>query len=162
MANYAALDYETTPTFRLTVEARDPGGLTATATVMVNLTDVAEPVRIDIDPKDPNNRINPRSHGKIEVAILSTSDFDPRTVDVGSLRFGRTGQEDSLSRNPNKGPRYRWEDVNGDGRLDLVAEFEIDLTGFRVGDTKGILTGKTLGGSAFSGVDAVSIMDNGR
>lgn len=37
----AGLDYETTPTYTLTVEARNPKGLTDTATVTINVTDVA-------------------------------------------------------------------------------------------------------------------------
>ena len=35
------LDYETTPTYTLTVEARNPDGRTSTATVTINVTDVA-------------------------------------------------------------------------------------------------------------------------
>ena len=35
------LDYETTPTYTLTVEARNPKGLTGTGTVTINVTDVA-------------------------------------------------------------------------------------------------------------------------
>src|SRR5262249_5661596 len=151
VANSAALNFETTPVFTLTVQVRDPGGLTGQAAVTVRLTDVPEDTRvtIDIKPGDSRNEINIKSHGKIEVAILSTADFDARTVDVDSLRFGRTGQEDSLSRNPH-GPRYELVDVNGDGRLDLVVKFEIDLTGFQVGDTNGILTGRLLDGTAVS------------
>ncbi|HUS47176.1 MAG TPA: cadherin repeat domain-containing protein, partial [Phycisphaerae bacterium] len=41
--NAGALDYETNPTFNLTVEVTDSGGLTGTAAVTVNLDDVNEP-----------------------------------------------------------------------------------------------------------------------
>jgi VCBS repeat-containing protein len=159
VANPAALNFEATPVFTLTVQVRDPGGLTGTATVRVALTDVPEAaaVTIDIKPGDGRNRINPRSGGRIEVAILSTADFDARSVDVGSLRFGRTGAEDSVSRHPSRGPRVRYEDVNGDGRLDLVVEFETELAGFRPGDTTGVLTGKLLDGTTFTATDDVSV-----
>ena len=39
---WGALDHETVPTYTLTVEARDGNGGTATATVEINVTDVAE------------------------------------------------------------------------------------------------------------------------
>jgi hypothetical protein len=164
VANPSALDFETTPVFNLGVQVRDPGGLTAQAVVRVNLTDVVENNRVGIDIKsgDSRNEINIKSNGKVDVAILSTASFDARTVDVNTLRFGRTGQEDSLSRNPAHGtPRYRIADVNGDGRLDLVVDFEIEKTGFRVGDTRGYLTGRFLSGIAFTGDDMVEIKSPG-
>jgi hypothetical protein len=64
--------------------------------------------------------------------------------------------------NPKQGPRVRLVDVNGDGRLDLVVEFDIDETGFQVGDTEGILTGQLLDGTAFSASDAVSVKSPGK
>jgi uncharacterized delta-60 repeat protein len=158
VARSEALDFETTPDFDLTVQVRDTGGLVGTAVVRVTLLDVPEasPVVIDIKPGDARNRINPKSNGKIEVAILSTAAFDARSVDVGSLRFGRTGTEDSISTHPNKGPRYSFVDVNGDGRLDLVVQFETERTGFRAGDTKGILTGRLLSGASFTAEDLIT------
>ncbi|MBC8876496.1 MAG: cadherin domain-containing protein [Planctomycetes bacterium] len=42
VANTAALDFETTPTFTLTVEVQDAGGLTDTASVTIDLNDVNE------------------------------------------------------------------------------------------------------------------------
>ncbi len=44
VANSAALDFETTPTFNLTVEVTDEHGATDSATVTINLEDVAENV----------------------------------------------------------------------------------------------------------------------
>lgn len=43
VANSAALDFETTPSFNLVVEARDVGGLADTASVVVDLTNQNEP-----------------------------------------------------------------------------------------------------------------------
>jgi large repetitive protein len=166
VANSAMLDYETTPVFNLTVRATDPGNLSDDATVTIRLTDVSEPPRrigIDIQPGDAANSINIRSNGRLEVAILSTTTFNALRIDVDSLRFGRTGTEDSLSRNPAHGtPRYRTVDVNGDGRLDIVVTFEIELTGFQVGDALGVLTGRTLDGEAILATDMVSIRNGGR
>lgn len=110
-------------------------------------------VTIDIKPGNQTNPINPKSSGKIPVAILSTPDFNaPSEVDKTSLTFGRTGDEFSLVSCNRRG-----EDVNGDGLKDLVCHFKTKLTGFLFGDTEGILKGQTVDGVAIEGRDAVRI-----
>ncbi len=163
VANSAPLDFETTPQFTLSVETRDPGGLAATAPVVIDLLDRPEltTLMIDIRPGDGSNQINIKSHGKLDVAIYSTAGFDVMDIDVASLTFGRTGDEDSLSRTPH-GPRFRYADLNGDGLLDLLATFEIELTGFDAGDTLGTLKARTRGGAALMGSDVVSIKSPGK
>ncbi len=112
------------------------------------------PVAIDIKPGGFANSINPKSGGKIPVAILSSPTFDaPNEVNRNSLMFGRTGTEASLSL-CNTIP----EDVNGDGLLDQVCHFFTSLTAFQLGDTEGILTGLTLEGTAIQGRDSVTIL----
>ncbi len=111
-------------------------------------------VPIDITPGDFPNSINPRSRGKILVAILSSPTFDaPAHVDHGSLTFGRTGDEPSLAF-CNAGP----EDVNGDGLPDLVCQFHTPTAAFQAGDTEGVLKGKTIAAKPFSGSDSVRIV----
>jgi hypothetical protein len=111
-------------------------------------------VHIDIKPGSQSNPINPKSVGKIPVAILSTSDFDaPSEVDKTSLTFGRTGDELSLVSCNKKG-----EDVNRDGLLDLVCQFKTKLTGFKFGDTEGILKGQTVDGVPIEGRDSVNVV----
>jgi hypothetical protein len=109
---------------------------------------------IDIKPHSYPNSINMKNRGNVPVAILSTPDFDaPSMVDTSSLKFGRTGDESSLafcSHSP--------EDVNGDGLLDLVCHFYTQKTGFKAGDTIGILTGTTVDGVTFVGTDSVRIL----
>lgn len=113
------------------------------------------PAAIDIKPGTPHNPINPKSHGKIPVAILSNVTFDaPNEVDTMSLRFGRTGTEASLVF-CNQGTH----DVNGDGLPDLICHFETSATGFLSGDATGILTGLTVEGTALEGRDAVTILE---
>jgi hypothetical protein len=46
VANAAALDFETTPSFALTVQVTDAGGLAQTSTVIVNLADIADGQRL--------------------------------------------------------------------------------------------------------------------
>jgi hypothetical protein len=112
------------------------------------------PVNISIKPDaDTPVLINTKSHGKIPVAILSTSTFNAVTmVNTNSLTFGRTGNEHSLAFCNTNG-----EDVNGDGRLDLVCHFETELTGFESGDTLGILRAKTTQGFPLIAQQAVVI-----
>jgi hypothetical protein len=106
------------------------------------------PVLIDIKPAAPRNRINPRSHALIRVAVLSTEEFDATTVDPASVRFGPRGLvEDS--------GKTRFEDVDGDGRDDLLLHFRIDETGIRCGDTSAGLTGRTFTGQAIHGLDSI-------
>jgi hypothetical protein len=111
-------------------------------------------VSIDIKPGSFPNSINPKSSGRIPVAILSTVDFDaPSEVDPLSLTFGRTGDERSRAF-CNASP----EDVNGDGLLDLVCHFTTQLTGFQTGDTMGVLKGKTVHRTLIEGRDSVRIV----
>jgi uncharacterized delta-60 repeat protein len=110
-------------------------------------------VSVDIEPGEFPNAINPGSNGTIPVAILSTVSFDgPSQVDTSSLRFGRTGTEASLAFCSSP------EDVNADGRLDVVCHFTTKKTGFQAGDSQGVLTGQTVGGTPIRGTDSVVIV----
>jgi hypothetical protein len=110
-------------------------------------------VKIDIKPGDFPNVIDLGSKGKIPVAVLSTSDFNaPKQVDTASLKFGRSGNESSLA---SCSPP---QDVNKDGLLDVLCHFSAQKTGFQLGDTQGVLTGKTVGGIPIRGTDSVVIV----
>jgi hypothetical protein len=116
--------------------------------------EIVVPVAIDIKPGNLPNTIQPKAAGTIPVAILSSNIFDaPAEVDRQSLTFGRTGTEASLAQCSVGG-----EDVNADGRADLVCHFTTRLTGFQPGDTSGILKGLTLEGTAFTGSDSLRII----
>jgi probable HAF family extracellular repeat protein len=122
-----------------------PHAFIATPAALINVT-------IDIKPGSADNPINPKSNGKIPVAILSTLGFyAPDRVDLSSLTFGHTGNEASLA-------FCTIEDVNGDGVADVVGHFYTQATGFKAGDTQGILKGKTVDGIPISGSDAVRIV----
>ena len=112
------------------------------------------PVSIDIKPGSFPNSINPKSGGRIPVAVLSAAGFDaPLEVYVSSLTFGRTGTEQSLAF-----CNSRPEDVNGDGFVDLICHFDTRLTGFQSGDTEGTLNGRTVSGTPLTGTDSVRIV----
>jgi hypothetical protein len=111
-------------------------------------------LQIDIKPGSLLNNVNPKSNGKIPIAILSTDDFDaPSQVDLNSLTFGETGDEQSLAFCNHKG-----EDINGDQLKDLICHFYTQDTGFQCGDTEGVLKGMTMDGTPIEGSDFVKIV----
>jgi len=122
-------------------------------TVEGSLPPVPMPVGIDIRPGNQRNKIELGEDDRVKVAVLASTTFDaPASVDRTSLTFGKTGDERSLAF-CDPSPR----DVNADGLLDLICGFKITKMGFQLGDTTGVLKGKTLSGTAIRGEDAVSI-----
>jgi len=116
-------------------------------------------VKIDIRADEDNhegddNRINPKSHGKVSVAILSDKKFNaPAQVDMTSLTFGHTGDEKSLAFcNTHR------EDRNHDGYPDLVCHFYIEKANFQTGDTIGILKGVLHDGTLIQGSDTIHLV----
>lgn len=117
-------------------------------------------VAIDIKPGSDPNSINPKSGGRIPVAILSRPGFDAAIqIDQDSLTFGRTGTEASLAFCSSSA-----EDVNADGLLDLVCHFDTQTAGFQQGDLLGILNARTVGTSPvlLIGRDSVRVVKNRR
>ena len=106
------------------------------------------PVAIDIKPGSFPNSINPSDHGVVPVAILTTPTLDAATVDPGAVRFGAAGTEAAPV-------HAALQDVDGDGDLDMILQFNTQDTGIVCGTTVGVLTGKTLGGRAIKGSDSV-------
>jgi hypothetical protein len=48
------------------------------------------------------------------------------------------------------------EDVNGDGRLDMILQFSVQDTGIQCGMTSASLTGKTVSGQPIKGSDSIN------
>lgn len=159
VANVAALNFETQPTFTLQVKVTDNGSptRTSTATVTISLSDVLEPlaVAIDVVPGSSSNTI--RVGRTFELAILSTASFDARNVNVATVRFGKLGTENSGTRNTQGQLNYSYRDVNNDGRLDLVIEISTDATGLQVGDTLARFTGSLNNGQTLTGSSSVVV-----
>ncbi len=96
-------------------------------------------INLEIKPgSDGDAPFNPKARGALPVALLGSSQFDVTTVNRDSLKFGKTGMEDSRLRCAKEA-----EDIDGDGYLDLVCHFDNQLTGFTKSDTTGVLTGTT-------------------
>jgi hypothetical protein len=106
------------------------------------------PILIDIKPATFPNSINPKSKGKIPVAILTTSSFDAATVDPTTLRFGATGNEVAPA-------HWVMEDVDGDGHLDMVLHFVTQDTGLTCRSTTASVTGAMFSDVKIKGSDAV-------
>lgn len=112
-------------------------------------------VAIDIKPGSFPNPINLKAKGKVTVAILSTPDFDATTVDPSTVRFAGA----SVATQGRGALMVSSEDVNSDGRLDLVLHFETQaLDPAQLAGGSGCLTGQTLGGQPIQGSDEVVIV----
>ena len=106
-------------------------------------------VAIDIKPGSFPNSINPRSQGRIPVAILTTDTFDATAVDPATVLFGRIGTEAAPA-------HAALEDVDLDGDTDMILHFDTQDTGIICGDTSASLTGETFGGQAIQGSDSIN------
>ncbi|MCM8920123.1 MAG: hypothetical protein LC540_08600, partial [Candidatus Thiodiazotropha sp.] len=122
---------------------------TATGQVHATLWTVtyATSVLIDIKPGNSINPVNPRSKGKLTVAILTTDDFDASMVDTTSIQFGPDGA---------KPVKHRIKDVDHDGDWDLVFKVKTHETGIVCGDTESTLSAQTLDGDSIAGSDSIT------
>jgi hypothetical protein len=123
---------------------------------VVAVSQLATTVEIDVKPGSGTNPINLSSRGTVPVAILSTSSFDARTVDPATVCFGDADTADQRDCTEAHGGGHI-EDVNGDGRLDLLLHYETSQTGIDPGDTEACLTGETFDGSPIQGCNSVSV-----
>jgi hypothetical protein len=103
-------------------------------------------ITVDIHPGNDATRMNPRSRGRVPVAILTTAAFDATTVDLDSVELG-----------PDRALPYKTtlEDVDGDGDLDAVLHYWAMETGVGCGASAATLRGHTDSGQSFRGTDSV-------
>jgi len=111
-------------------------------------------VGVDIKPGSAQNTINLGSNGVVPVAILSSATFDARDVNVMSVTLA--GAHVKLK---GKGtPQYSIQDVNGDGRPDLVVNVSTDALQLTDSDTTAVVEGITNAGVPIIGSDLVRIV----
>ena len=111
-------------------------------------------VQIDIKPGTFPNSINLGSNGVVPVAILSTPTFDARTVNPMTVLLAGANVKVK-----GKGtPMASFQDVNGDGIMDLVVHVSTDAFELTGGDTRAFLQGKTFDGAQVIGSDSVRIV----
>jgi hypothetical protein len=111
-------------------------------------------VSIDIKPGSARNVVNLKNRGVIPVAILTTDTFDATSVIPQSVRFGPSGATEAHG-------RAHIEDVNRDGRPDLVLHFRTRETGIQCSDQTVLLTAETAGGQLIQGSDTIMIVGCG-
>lgn len=101
--------------------------------------------------------VNPNSRGQLPVVVLSRDGFDPvADVDVDSLRFGVTGEEDSVRR------CKAGEDYDGDGVVDLLCLVRTQATEISHGDTQLLLRGSTVDDVSIAGTAEVRTVPSKR
>jgi alpha/beta hydrolase family protein len=109
-------------------------------------------VTIDIRPDQFPNRVDSRGSDQIPVAIFTTIGFDATHINTATLKLAGAS--------PARGDRGEIQDVNGDGRSDLVVHFparEMSLS--RPGDVVVDLEGRTWSGLPFNGTDLVEFVN---
>jgi len=111
-------------------------------------------VQIDIKPGSYPNSINLGSGGVVPVAILSGAGFDatqvnPATVELAAAPVQLRGKGT---------PMASFQDVNGDGLLDLVVQVTTESLVLSETDTQAVLTGSTFDGVRLTGSDTVRIV----
>lgn len=115
-----------------------------------------EDLEIDIKPGSEDNPINFNSNGVIPVAVLQTNEFDPTSADV---RY-RFGAPDVVAEGGGARPAHSGhvEDVNGDGRDDIVLHFPADEVGFDGDESEGRLEWERTdkGSHGLSGTDTIT------
>ena len=92
--------------------------------------------------------ISPGSTGVISVAVLGAVNFDATQVDFSTIVLG-SGKASAIRDGIVM-------DVNHDGIVDMVFDFNIQVTGIACGDINATLSGETFGGDAFTGTYSVN------
>ena len=112
-------------------------------------------VSIDIKPEGYPNSINLGSGGTVPVAIISAPEvFDATTVDPTTVMLAGAGVAFK-----GKGTAMAsFQDVDGDGWMDLVVHVTTNALQLTEGDTMALLTGMTFDGTSFWGTDSVRIV----
>lgn len=85
------------------------------------------PAAIDIIPGSAENPISLNNKGLLPVAILTSGTFDAAQVDVATIVLGNgDAYETSVATRGNGSFYASLEDVNRDGKLDLVVQFSLE------------------------------------
>lgn len=104
-------------------------------------------VSIDIKPGSSPNQINLKSKENVPVALLTTPDFDTSYVDPTTVRFAGASPVCSAI-----------QDVNGDGKMDILFQFNTQDLDLKSKSTQATLIGWDIWGHPFRGTDSIQIV----
>jgi CSLREA domain-containing protein len=104
-------------------------------------------IEIDIRPGSSTNPINLGARGVIPVAVLTTSGFNAATLDPATVLFAGASPV-----------RWSQQDVDHDGDMDLLFQFEVRKLQLTRTSIEASLTGKTYSGMQVMGTDKVRIV----
>ena len=124
----------------ITLVVTDDGGLTDFVTVST--------APMDVKPESTDNPVNPKAAGVLPVALLSSAALDATAIDASTLRLGPGGAQVGP-------PHVHSEDVNGDGRADLMLQFPNPGIGLEGGMTSLCMSGELPDGRSFTACDAI-------
>jgi hypothetical protein len=125
-------------------------------------------VYLDIRPGSCPNNLNPRSHGKFQVALLGSADFDVHEVDVSTVMLEGVAPEKNRIKDL-RGPKVDEGDCHcssagPDGYDDLFLSFDTAAVSEAVGDMipgaamNLVLAGVLRDGTFFAGEDCVEVV----
>ena len=109
---------------------------------------------IDVRPGSDPNPIRPDGRGSVPVAILTTDELDATDIAWSTVCFGDAEAPEQRDCTEAHGSGHR-EDVNRDGRVDLVLHFDVAETGIDPEDSRACLTGRTTEGVKIEGCDSI-------
>lgn len=111
-------------------------------------------VAVDVRPGSTENPVSLSIQGTLPVAVLSSATFDARTVVVASVRLNGT----AVATRPDGAYRSSIEDLNGDGRPDLLLQFDVQALGLTAQTTSVTLLADLVGGQGIQGTDVVRVL----
>jgi hypothetical protein len=112
-------------------------------------------IEIDIKPDHYPNTLNPSARGVLPVAILGSESIDPTEIDVPTISFGPDAASTKHDLADLVVFGHHLEDVNLDGRLDLLTHFRVADTGIRCEGQSVRLSGQTTIGQPIEGRDSI-------
>jgi hypothetical protein len=130
---------------------RNVGVIVMLAMCMGVASKARQPIKVTIDVKpgdQPTSLEVNRAGGMVPIAVLSTAAFDASTIDPASITAGPTGTEATPVRS-------MFEDIDKDGRTDLISHVRLGDLGLKCGDTAILLKATTKTGAAVEGAEKI-------
>lgn len=152
-ADYGLTIYATTSEGRTVFTSRREGGGFCYDPESEEVLLFERGVGIDIKPGSEENPINVSSMGVIPVVIWGEEDFEVGEIDADSVVFG-PGEAKKVHK------KAHIQDVNDDGRVDLLFHFWVSESGIGEGGGEVCLEGETHDGLKIKGCDKVGMVPN--